>query len=51
MKNKNKRLTSFEDHLDSQYGKKGSCEREKYENEFEDFKKKIINVKSKLKVV
>lgn len=31
-------LTSFSDHLDSQYGKRGSDSREKYEQEFEAFK-------------
>jgi HTH-type transcriptional regulator / antitoxin HipB len=35
---KNKNLTSFEDHLDKQYGKRGSKTREKYEEEFEAFK-------------
>ena len=34
----NKKLTSFEDHLDQQYGKKGSSSREKYEQGFEAFK-------------
>ena len=34
----NKKLTSFEDHLDQQYGKKGSHSRENYEQEFEAFK-------------
>lgn len=38
MKKKNKNLTSFEDHLDSQYGKRGTVIREKYEQEFEAFK-------------
>ena len=38
MKNKNKNLTSFEDHLDLQYGKQGTESREKYEEEFEAFK-------------
>jgi len=33
-----KKLTSFEDHLDQQYGKKGTPSREKYEQEFEAFK-------------
>ena len=31
-------LTSFADHLDSQYGKRGSVTRENYEQEFESFK-------------
>lgn len=35
---KNKNLTSFADHLDNQYGKPGTEEREKYEEEFESFK-------------
>jgi HTH-type transcriptional regulator/antitoxin HipB len=35
---KNKKLTSFEEHLDQQYGKKGTPSREKYEQEFEAFK-------------
>lgn len=35
---KNKKLTSFEDHLDQQYGKKGTPSRENYEQEFEAFK-------------
>ncbi|MES2702642.1 MAG: helix-turn-helix transcriptional regulator [Bacteroidota bacterium] len=34
----NKHLTSFEDHLDKQYGKRGTKEREDYEQEFEAFK-------------
>jgi DNA-binding XRE family transcriptional regulator len=38
MKKTNKNLTSFSDHLDEQYGKRGSVEREKYEQEFEVFK-------------
>ena len=38
MKNKNKNLTSFADHLDKQYGKHGTESREIYEGEFEAFK-------------
>jgi DNA-binding XRE family transcriptional regulator len=34
----NKNLTSFEDHLDQQYGKRGSSEREKFEEGFEAFR-------------
>ena len=34
----NKKLTSFSDHLDSQYGNKGTEKREQYEEEFEAFK-------------
>lgn len=33
-----KKLTSFSAHLDEQYGKKGTPEREQYEEEFEAFK-------------
>lgn len=33
-----KNLTSFSDHLDNQYGKKGTEIRDKYEEEFESFK-------------
>jgi HTH-type transcriptional regulator / antitoxin HipB len=36
-KTKNK-LTSFADHLDKEYGKKGTPKREAYEQEFEAFK-------------
>ncbi len=38
MKKANKNMTSFADHLDKQYGKRGSKTREKYEEEFEAFK-------------
>jgi len=34
----NKNLTSFEDHLDAQYGKKGEPTREQWEQGFESFK-------------
>ncbi len=34
----NNNLTSFEDHLDKQYGKIGTPEREKFEEGFEAFK-------------
>lgn len=34
----NKNLTSFSDHLNQQYGKRGTEEREKFEEEFESFK-------------
>lgn len=37
MKNKVK-TTSFRDHLDQQYGKRGTEKREMYEQEFEVFK-------------
>jgi HTH-type transcriptional regulator/antitoxin HipB len=38
MKKANKNLTSFAEHLDKQYGKKGTAKRNKYEEEFEAFK-------------
>ena len=37
-KPKVKSLTSFEEHLDRKYGKRGTATREKYEHEFEAFK-------------
>ena len=39
MKNQtNSNLTSFTDHLDEQYGKRGTIEREEFEEGFESFK-------------
>ncbi|MEI6583452.1 MAG: helix-turn-helix domain-containing protein [Chitinophagia bacterium] len=38
MKKSNKNLTTFSDHLDRQYVKRGTKERENYEQEFEAFK-------------
>ena len=38
MKKTNNNLTSFTDHLDAQYGKYGTPEREMFEEEFEAFK-------------
>ena len=37
-KKKDKNLTSFADHLDEQYGKRGTAAREQYEQGFEAFK-------------
>ncbi len=37
-KTENKNLTSFTDHLDQQYGKRGTVERESFEEGFEAFK-------------
>ena len=34
----NSNLTSFTDHLDAQYGKRGTLEREEFEEGFESFK-------------
>lgn len=33
-----KRITSFDDHLEQQYGKSGAESREKFQEEFESFK-------------
>ena len=41
-KKTNKSLTSFSDHLDKQYGKRGSAKREAYEQEFEAFKLGVL---------
>lgn len=38
MKKTNKSITSFADHLDQQYGKKGTPKRDKFEEGFEAFK-------------
>ena len=38
MKKTNDKLTSFSAHLAEQYGKKGTKERDRYEEEFETFK-------------
>ena len=38
MKKMDNKIKSFSDHLDEQYGKKGTEVREKYEEEFEAFK-------------
>lgn len=38
MKKPNNHLTSLSDHLDYQYGKKGTAQRNKFEQEFEAFK-------------
>ena len=37
-KKENYNLTSFADHLDKQYGKRGTAEREEFEEGFEAFK-------------
>jgi len=42
MKKTKNNLISFEDHLDEQYGKRGSKVRESYESEFETFKLGIM---------
>jgi HTH-type transcriptional regulator/antitoxin HipB len=42
MKKVNKNMTSFAEHLDQQYGKRGTKKREQYEEEFETFKLGIM---------
>ena len=43
MKNqKNKNLTSWDDHLNEKYGRIGTRTREKYEQEFESFKLGVL---------
>lgn len=37
-----KKITSFEDHLDDNYGKKGTENRQKFEEEFETFRIGIL---------
>jgi len=41
-KNTNNNLTSFEGHLDEQYGKRGTKKREDYEQGFEAFKLGVL---------
>ncbi len=41
-KTKNKNLTSFAEHLDKQYGKRGTAKREAYEQGFEAFKLGVL---------
>lgn len=38
MKRDSSKLTSFANHLDEQFGKRGSAKREKFEQEFEAFR-------------
>ena len=42
MKKKNKHLTSLDEHLDKEYGKKGTPVRNRFEREFEAFKIGIL---------
>ncbi|CAN5321021.1 helix-turn-helix transcriptional regulator [soil metagenome] len=37
-----KRITSFDDHLDEQYGKKGTLTRQEFEEEYETFRIGIL---------
>jgi HTH-type transcriptional regulator/antitoxin HipB len=38
MKTKKNKIVRFDDHLDKEYGKRGTAKREKYEQGFESFK-------------
>ena len=42
---KNKNLTSLSDHLDKQYGKRGTAKREEFEEGFQAFKLEVLNQK------
>jgi DNA-binding XRE family transcriptional regulator len=42
MKTENKKITSFSEHLDAQYGESGTETREKFEEEFESFKLGVL---------
>jgi HTH-type transcriptional regulator / antitoxin HipB len=42
MKTENKKITSFSEHLDVQYGKSGTETREKYEEEYKTFELGIM---------
>jgi DNA-binding XRE family transcriptional regulator len=42
MKTENKKITTFSEHLDAQYGESGTETREKFEEEFESFKLGVL---------
>jgi len=42
MKTENKKITSFSEHLDAQYGESGTETREKFEEEYESFKLGVL---------
>lgn len=42
MKTENKKITTFAEHLDAQYGESGTETREKFEEEFESFKLGVL---------
>ena len=42
MKTENKKITSFAQHLDAQYGKTGTEMRQKYEEEYESFELGVL---------
>ncbi|MBN8567394.1 MAG: hypothetical protein J0M25_11750 [Flavobacteriales bacterium] len=39
---KDKRITSFDDHLDKQYGKIGTASRDKFNEDFETYKIGVV---------
>jgi DNA-binding XRE family transcriptional regulator len=42
MKTRKNRIVRFEDHLDKEYGKRGTAKREKYEQGFESYKLGVL---------
>ena len=42
MKTENKKITTFSEHLDAQYGESGTETRENFEEEFESFKLGVL---------
>jgi|ERR1044072_8026347 DNA-binding XRE family transcriptional regulator len=49
-KKTNKNLTSFEEHLDRQYGKRGAKKREIWEQEFEAFRLGVMLEEARIKM-
>lgn len=45
----NKTITSFDDHLDAQYGKTGSPTRQQFEEEFETFRIGVLIREARMK--
>ncbi len=46
---KDKRITSFDDHLDEQNGKIGTASRDEFNEEFETFKIGVVILEEKIK--
>lgn len=44
---KEKRITSFDDHLDEQYGKIGTASRDEFNEEYETFKNGLVILEEK----
>ncbi len=42
MKNKKNKITTFEEHLNKEYGKKGTARRDRYEQGYEAFKLSVM---------